>query len=123
VCATPGQLRAVNARLAEDDESKPDTARIQSALDKCKPGMAVELVPGEGNNAFLSGPLEMRTGVALLVDEGITLFGSRDAALYEIKATDAASGVARSAPGVCGTIAEGAQPETSAPQRSASAGP
>jgi polygalacturonase len=113
------QLRAVNARLAEGDESKLDTARIQSALDKCKPGMAVELVPGEGNNAFLSGPLEMRTGVTLLIDEGITLFGSRDAALYEIKATDVASGAARSAPGLCGTIAEGGQPETSAPQRSA----
>jgi polygalacturonase len=111
------QLRAINARLTEDDEGKLDTGRIQSALDKCKSGMAVELVPSEGNNAFLSGPLEMRTGVTLLIDEGITLFGSRDAALYEIKITDAALGAARSAPGVCGTIAEGAQPEISAPQR------
>jgi polygalacturonase len=113
----PAQLRAVNERLAEADESNLDTARIQSALDKCKPGMAVELSPREGNNAFLTGPLEMRTGVTLLIDEGITLFGSRDAALYEIKATDAALGGARPAPGVCGTIAEGAQPEISAPQR------
>jgi polygalacturonase len=76
----PAQLRAVNDRLPEEDESKLDTSRIQSALDKCKPGMAVELTPAEGNNAFLSGPLEMRTGVTLLIDEGITLFGSRDAA-------------------------------------------
>jgi polygalacturonase len=116
------QLRAVNARLAETDESKLDSARIQSALDKCKPGMAVELVPGEGNNAFLTGPLEMRSGVTLLIDEGITLFGSRDAALYEVKDAGAASGAARSAAGVCGTIAEAATSETStAAQRPTSA--
>jgi hypothetical protein len=36
VCNFPAQLRAVNARLTEDDESKLDTARMQSALDKCK---------------------------------------------------------------------------------------
>ena len=81
----PAQLRAVSDKLAEADESKLDTARIQSALDKCKPGMAVELKPASGNNAFLSGPLEMRTGVTLLIDEGVTLFGSRDAAVYEVK--------------------------------------
>jgi polygalacturonase len=108
----PAQLRAVNDRLAEADEDKLDTARIQSALDKCKPGMAVELVPGEGNNAFLSGPLEMRTGVTLLIDEGATLFGSRDASLYEIKAVAAALGATQARPGVCGTIAEGAPPTT-----------
>jgi polygalacturonase len=108
----PAQLRAVNDRLAEADEDKLDTVRIQSALDKCKPGMAVELVPGEGNNAFLSGPLEMRTGVTLLLDEGVTLFGSRDAALYEIKPAAALRG-AHAASSVCGTIAEGASPITS----------
>src|SRR5258707_8026436 len=81
----PAQLRAMGDKLAEADEGKLDTARIQSALDKCKPGMAVELKPADGNNAFLSGPLEMRTGVTLLIDEGVTLFGSRDAAVYEIK--------------------------------------
>src|ERR1700743_364151 len=77
----PAQLRAVSDKLAEADESKLDTGRIQSALDKCKPGMAVELKPVSGNNAFLSGPLEMRTGVTLLIDEGVTLFGSRDPAV------------------------------------------
>src|SRR5580692_7158656 len=74
------QLRATGNKLAETDESKLDTTRIQSALDKCKPGMAVELKPSSGNNAFLTGPLEMRTGVTLLIDEGVTLFGSRGAA-------------------------------------------
>ena len=107
------QLRAVSDKLAETDEAKLDTARIQSALDKCKPGMAVELKPASGNNAFLTGPLEMRTGVTLLIDEGVTLFGSRDAKVYELTAPDAT-------PGLCGTIAAGAPPAVfPAPQRSA----
>ena len=65
----PAQLRAMDNKLAEADEGKLDTVRIQIALDKCKPAMAVELKPASGNNAFLSGPLEMRTGVTLLIDE------------------------------------------------------
>src|ERR1700761_246812 len=32
------QLRAVDNKLAEADEAKLDTARIQAALDKCIPG-------------------------------------------------------------------------------------
>jgi polygalacturonase len=109
----PAQLRAVSDKLAEADEGKLDTTRIQSALDKCKPGMAVELKPSSGNNAFLSGPLEMRAGVTLLIDEGVTLFGSRDPAVYEVKTADAT-------PGLCGTIATGAPPATfPAPQRPA----
>jgi polygalacturonase len=99
----PAQLQAMSNKLAEADERKLDTARIQSALDKCKPGMAVELKPSSGNNAFLSGPLEMRTGITLLIDEGVTLFGSRDAAVYESTAADATHGL-------CGTIAAGAPP-------------
>jgi polygalacturonase len=109
------QLRAVSDKLADADEGKLDTARIQSALDKCKPGMAVELKPASGNNAFLTGPLEMRTGVTLLIDEGVTLFGSRDPALYELTAPDAVHGL-------CGTIASGAPPAVfPAPQRPAPA--
>src|SRR5271154_7215453 len=111
----PAQLRSVSEKLAETDEKKLDTVRIQSALDKCKPGTAVELTPANGNNAFLSGPLEMRTGVTLLIDEGVTLFGSRDPAVYEIKAEGAT-------PGLCGTIAAGAPPAVfPAPQRPAPA--
>ena len=109
------QLRSVSDKLSEADEGKLDTARIQSAIDKCKPGMAVELKPASGNNAFLSGPLEMRTGGTLLIDEGVTLFGSRDAAVYE----SAAPG---STPGLCGTIASSASPAVfPAPQRPAPA--
>jgi polygalacturonase len=111
----PAELRAVNNQLAAVDEGKLDTARIQSALDKCQPGMAVNLVPSSGNNAFLTGPLEMRAGVTLVIDEGVTLFGSRDAAVYESKAPDAT-------PGLCGTIAAGAAAAiVPAPQRPAPA--
>jgi polygalacturonase len=75
--------------------------------------MTVELRTAAGNNAFLTGPLEMRTGVTLLVDKGVTLFGSRDAALYEVTG----EGVT---PGLCGTIAAGAPPAVfPAPQRPA----
>jgi polygalacturonase len=113
----PAQLRAVSDKLSETDDSKLDTARIQSALDKCKPGMAVELRPASGNNAFLSGPLEMRTGVTLLIDEGVTLFGSRDAAVYE---SNAESNTPGATPGLCGTIASGAPPAVfPSPQRPA----
>ena len=106
----PAQLQAMGNMLAEGDEKKLDTARIQAALDSCKPGMAVELRPASGNNAFLSGPLEMRTGVTLVIDEGVTLFGSRDAALYDFKGPDATQGL-------CGTIAATVPAVFPAPQK------
>ena len=84
VCATlRAQLAAPGGALAETDEGKPDTARIQSALDKCGAGKAVELRPVGKNNAFLSGPLELRPGVTLLVDADATLFGSRNPRDYD----------------------------------------
>lgn len=70
--------------LAEADESKPDTERIQQALDHCPEGHAVELKANGANNAFLSGPLQLRTGVALLVDENAILFGSRNPRDYDM---------------------------------------
>jgi len=116
VCTTlKAQLRSVNNTIAETDEGKLDTARIQEALDKCKQGKAVRLAQSSGRDAFLTGPLELRTGVTLLVDKGVTLFGSRDAALYEMKGEGMT-------PGLCGTIAGGAPPAVfPAPQRPAPA--
>ncbi|NYF78146.1 glycoside hydrolase family 28 protein [Granulicella arctica] len=102
-CSTlPAQLLATNNRLDAGDEGKLDTKRIQAALDACKPGMAVELRPMSGNNAFLSGPLDLRAGVTLLIDEGVTLYASRDPKDYDLGG------------GLCGTILTGAkQPELS----------
>lgn len=68
--------------LAASDETKLDTARLQHALDSCAPGDAVELAGSETAKAFLSGPLSIPTGVTLLVDRNVVLFGSRDAAVY-----------------------------------------
>jgi polygalacturonase len=67
--------------------TNPDGARIQAALNSCStshPGEAVELSmdPTGAYNAFLSGPLSMPSNVTLLVDPGVTLFFSRNAADY-----------------------------------------
>ena len=60
------------------DESTLDTSRIQAALNGCASGMAVKLATGGGNNAFITGPLTLPTGVTLWVDAGATLFGTRN---------------------------------------------
>jgi polygalacturonase len=106
-----GLSRSGGVGLRDIDEDKLDTERIQKALDGCAPGKAVELARFKWTNgevlaeslryrdAFLSGPLELREGVTLLIDKGVTLFGSRDPKVYEVKLADAKSGEA----GRCGT--------------------
>jgi polygalacturonase len=92
-CATlDSQLTRAGKTLAAADEARLDTARIQQALDKCGKGHAVVLRKSGTNDAFLSGPLELRDGVTLLVDAGATLFASRDPALFE------------TSPGACGVL-------------------
>jgi len=83
------------AAIREVDEDKLDTERIQKAIDGCKAGQAVELAAVSGacakdvarcsaaKAAFLTGPLELREGVTLLIDKDVTLFGSRDPKVYE----------------------------------------
>lgn len=64
--------------------SNPDTARIQKAITSCAAGQAVRLVIGsDGQNAFLSGPLTLASGVTLWVDQGVTLFASRSPADFD----------------------------------------
>jgi polygalacturonase len=94
-CATlKAQLRSVDGRktLADMDESKPDTVRIQRAIDGCPTGQAVALLPDGVHDAFLSGPLELRDGVTLLVGAGAILFASRNPRDYDV------------APGACGVV-------------------
>lgn len=94
-CATlDAQLSVEGNKIADSDESKLDTARIQNAMDNCGARKAVVLKTHGANNAFLTGPLQLRAGVALVVDKGATLFGSRDPRLYDLT------------PGVCGTITQ-----------------
>jgi len=75
-------LTAKDGVFSDADEGKLDTERIQKALDTCDAGKAVELT-AKGGNAYLTGPLELREGVTLLVDKGVTLYGSRDPKVYE----------------------------------------
>jgi polygalacturonase len=93
------RIAAVQDKLAEADEDELDTERIQSALDQCAPHHAVELAANEGKAAFLTGPLNLRSGVTLLIDRGVTLFASRDPALYEVHLPGETAG----APIQCGT--------------------
>ncbi len=90
VCATLPALLAAAHGVDPADEQKLDTERIQKGLDSCGEGHALELAADGTHNAFLSGPIEMRKGVTLLVDKGVTLYGSRNPADYEL------------APGSCG---------------------
>ena len=79
-------------KLDEAGEKTPDTARIQAAIDTCTAGRAVTLRADAGHDAFLSGPLQLRKGVTLVVDAGAILFASRNPRDYDLR------------PGVCGTI-------------------
>jgi polygalacturonase len=88
-------------KLREEDESKLDTDRIQKAIDGCGVGKAVELTGtfgpfiGKPGNAYLTGPLDLREGVVLLVDKDVTVFGSRDPRVFDMAKGDE--------PRLCGT--------------------
>ncbi len=70
---------------AADETSPPDTARLQAALRECAgTGGAVALAGFRGQNAFLSGPLTIGNDETLVVDDGVTLYASRNAADYQI---------------------------------------
>jgi polygalacturonase len=88
------QLTKSGKSLAAADEGRLDTVRIQVAMDGCGKGHAVVLAAKGAANAFLTGPLELRAGVTLVVDKGVTLFASRDAELYA------------TTPGQCGVLLE-----------------
>ncbi len=88
------RLAAPGGKLTLDDEHRPDSARIQDAIDKCGPGKAVKLQSEGGKNVFLSGPLHLKAGVTLLVDSDTALFASRDPRDYDLT------------PGSCGILTE-----------------
>ncbi|HTV08077.1 MAG TPA: glycosyl hydrolase family 28 protein [Candidatus Aquilonibacter sp.] len=91
-------LHATDNALAEADEGRLDTQRIQAAMDTCTPGKAVELREAGEHNAFLSGPLQLREGVTLLIDKGVTLYASRNPKDYDV------------VPGGCGTSGPDSRP-------------
>lgn len=73
-------------------EQSLDTARIQAAIDGCASGHAVELRASSESQAFLAGPLRLKSGVTLLVDSGAALYASRNPRNYDLS------------PGSCGVV-------------------
>lgn len=93
ICARlTARLATEAGNLPEGAEASLDTARIQDALDHCVAGRAVELRSDATHNAFVSGPLELRPSVTLVVAAGATLFGSRNPREYDVR------------PGSCGVV-------------------
>lgn len=94
VCTTLKAALAAPNGIAFADEQKLDTARLQKALDSCGPRTSVQLSGDASHNAFLTGPIELRKGVTLLIDKGVTLYASREPKIYE------------KGPGTCGLVSE-----------------
>ncbi|MFY9854378.1 MAG: glycosyl hydrolase family 28 protein, partial [Terracidiphilus sp.] len=94
-CVTLSAGIAANSGvIAPDDEHKLDTERIQRAIDNCDAGKAVVLGADGRKNVFLTGPINLRAGVTLVVDANTALVASRDPRLYDL------------APGSCGIVSE-----------------
>lgn len=82
------------------ERGQTETARIQAALNACPPTQAVVLRGGD----FTSGPLIIPRGVTLFIDQGVTLYASRNQRLFDL------------APGRCGvTLKEPLQPPACQP--------
>ena len=63
-------------------------------MDTCAKGHAVVLKADGARNAFLTGPLDLKPGVTLVVEAKTILFGSRDATVCEVR------------PGSCGIVSQ-----------------
>src|SRR5580765_6260021 len=87
---------AGDSTLAEADERRADTERIQRAIDACGNGggHAVVLARDVASNrdAFVIGPIRLRARVTLVVDTGVVLFASRNPRDYDLR------------PGSCGVV-------------------
>jgi polygalacturonase len=101
-CTTlSASLATSNRQFSSSAEaSPPDTSRIQSALNSCAgTGKAVVLAASGSNHAFLAGPLTVGGSETLVIDTGVTLFASRDAANYQVSGKPTCGTVASSGGG------------------------
>ncbi len=94
VCTTLKAALAAKKGIALSDEERLDTVRLQAGLDACGPGTAVELSADGEKDAFLTGPIQLKQGVTLLIDKGVTLYASREPKVYE------------KSPGSCGLVSD-----------------
>jgi Glycosyl hydrolases family 28 len=90
-CATLTATKSAPAGVLSD-ETTLDTAQIQAAISACPAGQAVRLVASGGKDAFLSGPLSLKSGVTLWIDTGTTLFASRNPRDFDAKANQCGLG-------------------------------
>lgn len=69
----------------QNAESSAETAALQEKLHNCGRGQAVELtLAGDSTyNAFLIDPITLPLGVSLIIDAGVTVYGSRDPRNYQ----------------------------------------
>jgi len=94
-CATlDAAIAAPQGVVAEADEKRLDTARIQAAMDGCAKGKAVVLEAKGDRYVFIAGPLTLRPGVTLVVAAHTVLAAARDPRLFDVE------------PGRCGIVAE-----------------
>ena len=88
------RLQALRGKLSPVAERHLDTGRIQQAMDHCAAGQAVELRAAGARRVFLSGPLELRSGVTLVVDADTVLAASTNPRVYDVT------------PGSCGFLGD-----------------
>ncbi|WP_321888573.1 glycoside hydrolase family 28 protein [Paraburkholderia bannensis] len=108
---------------ADAADTAPDTSRLQAALTSCTnaastgltTNKAVHLIAGPGGaNAFLSGPLNLPSGVTLWIDSGVTLFASRDPRQYDKTKGTASCGVITASDNGCNAFITAAKTANSA---------
>ena len=105
----PGTCETVGSDLARpssreftsaQEQTPPDTSRIQAALTACAgTGKAVVLAAGGSDSAFLSGPITVGSSEYLVVDVGVTLFASLNAANYQSSSGSTCGSIASSSSG------------------------
>jgi hypothetical protein len=78
---------------------------VQSALNNCPPYKAVELAlgPREEDHRFVIDPITLPENVSLIIDGGVTVYGTTDASRYQLEPIPATTGKAGH-PIVCGTV-------------------
>lgn len=89
----------LNSDMTEDEESAKEAKELQAELDWCEKNMkggAVRLTlgPDESFNAFLIDPITVPAGGSLIVDGGVTVYGTRNATRYQTNLANVTCGKA-----------------------------